>query len=64
MWFAERRRRERMQIDSTTGKADQQLVALAHKLERRVQALESILDSELPGWRRDMPASSQEKYNV
>jgi phage shock protein B len=29
-----------------------ELVALAEKLERRVSAIETILDSESPGWRK------------
>ena len=62
MWFSERRRRDRMKINADTGQADQQLVAIAHKMERRVQALESILDSEVPGWRKDMASHQQENH--
>lgn len=30
------------------------LTALADKLEKRLDAIETVLDHEVPGWRRDM----------
>jgi len=32
-----------------------ELVALADKLEKRVSAIETILDAESPGWRKHRP---------
>jgi phage shock protein B len=45
-----RRQHELMKMQSRT--SDSELGALAEKLERRLQALETILDTEVPGWRK------------
>lgn len=51
MYFADRKRRWQ-QEQSGVAKADQsQLVSIAERMERRIEALEKILDAESPGWR-------------
>lgn len=51
MYFAERKRRWRHeQPDSAPANAE--LTALAERMERRIEALEQILDVESPGWRK------------
>lgn len=52
MYFADRRRRwhHERETGSTNGSAE--LLALADKMERRIEALEQILDAESPGWRQ------------
>ena len=34
------------------------LTAIADRLEKRLDAIEGLLDQEIPGWRRDMPRSN------
>jgi len=35
------------------------LTGLADKLERRIEAIEGLLDQETPGWRRGQPPRSE-----
>jgi phage shock protein B len=51
LWFADRQRRWKAQQSEVTQVADADLLRLADRLERRVEALEKILDSEAPNWR-------------
>ena len=49
------RRRERPGAGGADPVVTAELVALADKLEKRVNAIETILDSESPGWRKHHP---------
>ncbi|WP_299687624.1 envelope stress response membrane protein PspB [Hydrocarboniphaga sp.] len=51
MWFADRQRRWKAQQGEASQLADADLLRLADRLEKRVEALEKILDSEAPNWR-------------
>jgi phage shock protein B len=51
MFFADRRRRWRHE-NQTQSTNSAQLTALAERMERRIDALEQILDTESPGWRK------------
>lgn len=51
LWFADRQRRWKAQQSEATKMVDADLLRLADRLERRVEALEKILDSEAPNWR-------------
>lgn len=51
MWFADRARRHREQRTEQDRGADVGLMQLADRMEKRIEALEKILDSEAPGWR-------------
>lgn len=52
MYFADRKRRwQQEQAGATTGNQTQ-LLSIAEKMERRIEALEKILDAESPGWRK------------
>lgn len=51
MYFADRKRRwQHEQAGTSTGHSE--LSALAERMERRIDALEQILDAESPGWRK------------
>lgn len=50
--FKDRRRIHELQMASTSGKRDTELLAIAEKMEQRIDALEQILDAESPGWRK------------
>lgn len=48
-----RDRTRRLKLDEhRTRSADDEMRTYAEKLERRVEALERLLDQEAPGWRR------------
>lgn len=49
--YGARRREAAKQQGSGVQPASAELGALAERLEKRVQALETILDAEVPGWR-------------
>lgn len=51
LWFADRQRRWKAQQSEASQVADADLLRLADRLERRVEALEKILDTEAPNWR-------------
>lgn len=51
MFFADRKRRWH-QANASASTDHSQLAALAERMERRIDALEQILDSEAPGWRK------------
>jgi phage shock protein B len=51
LWFADRRRRDRL-ADPAASPGSADLVRLAERMEQRIEALEKILDSESPGWRK------------
>ncbi len=51
MFFADRRRRWQHE-NQTQSAGNAQLTALAERMERRIDALEQILDTESPGWRK------------
>lgn len=50
--YADRRRRWQIQQAAGSGAADGELAALAERMEKRIDALEKILDAEAPGWRQ------------
>ena len=53
MYFADRKRRwqhENAAQKPSAGNGD--LIALAERMEKRIDALEQILDVESPGWRK------------
>ncbi len=50
--FKERKRTHEAGLSKATGKSDAELMALADRMDRRIEALEQILDVESPGWRR------------
>ncbi|MES0874266.1 envelope stress response membrane protein PspB [Sinimarinibacterium thermocellulolyticum] len=52
MYFADRRRRWQADDAARAGTSTAELLALAEKMERRIDALEQILDAESPGWRK------------
>lgn len=52
MYFADRKRRWQQEHAPTPAAANSELIALAEKMERRIDALEQILDAESPGWRK------------
>lgn len=51
MYFADRKRRWREQ-HSMTPTENVELSSMAERMERRIEALEQILDVESPGWRQ------------
>ena len=51
LWFADRKRRDRKALGEAGELADAEFARLAERLERRVDALEKILDAEAPNWR-------------
>lgn len=52
MFFRDRKRRWEAEQQRDLNIATGDLIEIAEKLERRVDALESILDAEAPGWRK------------
>lgn len=53
MWFADRRRRDRLASGTATPTpANADLLRLAERMEKRIEALEKLLDAESPGWRK------------
>jgi phage shock protein B len=52
MYFADRWRQRKHEREAAAP-AVAELLALAHKLESRVDALERMLDAEAPNWRKD-----------
>ena len=54
-WFAMQRRNAR-ETTAAAGPALERAVAQATRLEERVDALERILDDDVPGWRRKVRA--------
>lgn len=51
--YVSKRKREHAAVQDSTA-SPHNLDVLAMKLEKRVQALETILDAEVPGWRKHM----------
>ncbi|MEQ1439945.1 envelope stress response membrane protein PspB [Fontimonas sp. SYSU GA230001] len=47
-----RERRHGLQQAEGLGASGAQLMALADRMEKRIDALEQILDTESPGWRK------------
>lgn len=47
------RRRDELEIKRKQSVDSEELQELADRLERRVEALETILDDEVPGWRKN-----------
>jgi phage shock protein B len=52
LWFADRRRRDRLADPAASPAANADLVRQAERMEQRIDALEKILDAESPGWRK------------
>lgn len=52
MYFADRRRRWRHEQEAGRSNGSAELLTLADKMEKRIEALEQILDAESPGWRQ------------
>jgi phage shock protein B len=48
----ERARQHERGLGISDNGANAEMAMLADKLERRVEALETILDAEVPGWRK------------
>jgi phage shock protein B len=46
------RRRAAKEIPAAINASNAQLMALAERMEHRIDALEQILDHEAPGWRK------------
>ena len=46
-------RRDELEIKRKQSVDSEELQELADRLERRVEALETILDDEVPGWRKN-----------
>jgi phage shock protein B len=52
MFYADRKRRWQHENAARPASSNNELIALAEKMERRIDALEQILDAESPGWRK------------
>jgi phage shock protein B len=53
MYFADRKRRWQHENAANKPASDStELLALAERMEKRIDALEQILDVESPGWRK------------
>lgn len=52
LWFADRRRRDRLADPTASPTANADLVRQAERMEHRIEALEKILDAESPDWRK------------
>lgn len=52
MFFADRKRRFKAEQEGRTTTDSSALISLADRMERRIDALEQILDTESPGWRK------------
>lgn len=53
MYYADRKRRwQSEQGPGAADKANASLLSVAERMERRIDALEKILDTEAPGWRK------------
>lgn len=52
MFFADRKRRFNAEQSSRTTTNSAALESLAERMEHRIDALEQILDTESPGWRK------------
>lgn len=50
--YRSQRRREREASAGVQRRSEHELNALAESMEKRIQALEQILDAEAPGWRK------------
>lgn len=50
--YKERRRLHEAQRVGSSAAADTDLVRQAERMEKRIDALEQILDAEAPGWRK------------
>ncbi|MDD3762550.1 MAG: envelope stress response membrane protein PspB [Nevskiales bacterium] len=50
--FKDRRRAHEAMMAQATGNREEELLAIADRMERRIDALEQILDAESPGWRK------------
>lgn len=46
------RRHMRKEIPAAVNASNAQLMTMAERMERRIDALEQILDAEAPGWRK------------
>jgi phage shock protein B len=51
MYFADRKRRWQQDQAGAAGADYSRLLSIAERMERRIEALEKILDAESPGWR-------------
>lgn len=49
--YADRKRRWKHEQSVNNGVASQEMLTLADRMEKRIDALERILDAEAPGWR-------------
>jgi phage shock protein B len=52
MHYRERSRRDNIAAPAAASANNAQLMAVAEKMEHRIDALEQILDVEAPGWRK------------
>lgn len=52
MYFADRKRQWQAAQGAAPARDNQQLVQIAERMEKRIEALEKILDSEAPNWRK------------
>lgn len=50
--YRSQRRREREERTGAEQRSSHELEQLAESMEKRIQALEQILDAEAPGWRK------------
>lgn len=50
--FIDRQRRRKNEIADPVAPVGADLLALAERMERRIEALEKLLDAEAPGWRK------------
>lgn len=51
MYFAERKRRWHHEQNGLVKTDHSQMLMIAERMERRIESLEKILDTESPGWR-------------
>ena len=52
MFFSDRKRRWQQEQTGAVTSDQSRMVTLAERMEKRIEALENILDSESPGWRK------------
>lgn len=51
MYYADRKRTRQHERETVGQRANDEMLALADRMEKRIEALERILDAEAPGWR-------------
>lgn len=50
--FIDRQRRRKNEVADQAAPAHPDLARVAERMERRIEALEKLLDAEAPGWRK------------